>query len=70
MLVVGAEASKFSMDGVQGRTGDGSTVCDAGAAQNRLVVPVVEQFLGEEVFEFKPSCWLRRIACSIFQLYW
>ena len=55
MLAGGTESSKFSMDGVDSSTCDGGTVSDAGVAQGRLMVLVVEEFLDEELFEFKPS---------------
>ena len=41
------------MDGVNGGTGDGA-VSDNGIAQRCLVVLIVEEFLGEDLFESEP----------------
>ena len=43
------------MVGVDGSTCDDDTVGDTGDAQGHLVVLVVEEFLGEELFGFEPS---------------
>ena len=64
MLIGGTEASKFSVDGVNGSICDGSTVSDAGITQGCLVVLVGENFLGEELFEFKPSTRFVRFEVS------
>ena len=51
VLIGGAEACTFNVDGINGDTGDGGAVGNTSVAQRHLMVLVVKEFPGEELVE-------------------